>query len=270
LQLMISAGDSTARERRLALEGGCNFRDIGGYTGIDGRTVRWGRVYRAGVLTYFSDADHPALNQLGVRAICDLRRAREREREPTRWPDATTAALSWSDGDNIPTIRAFAATRPNTPAGMHAAMIDLYKALPLWMGTRMRGLFDCIATERLPIVVHCAAGKDRTGVAIAVLLSALGVSRQTIVDDYLLTNEADFETFIRARHASHLGLTDTDRPLLSLDPAVRKVLFAADPAYLDAALSHIDEVYGGIEPYLRDIVNIDATAMERVRTTLLV
>ncbi|HEX2493318.1 MAG TPA: tyrosine-protein phosphatase, partial [Steroidobacter sp.] len=85
--------------RVLAFEGGCNFRDVGGYRTHDGGQVRWGKVFRTGVLSYFTVNDHAALLRLGVRAICDLRRAEEREREPTRWPDADAQALYWEDGE---------------------------------------------------------------------------------------------------------------------------------------------------------------------------
>jgi protein-tyrosine phosphatase len=84
--------------RILNLEGGCNFRDLGGYRTRDGRELKWGCLLRAGVLSYFTPADHAHLNQLRVRVICDLRRAEERELEPTRWPDTNTRHLSWEDG----------------------------------------------------------------------------------------------------------------------------------------------------------------------------
>src|SRR5262245_26622475 len=147
---MTSASISATRHRLVALHGGCNFRDIGGYPTQTGGTVRWGRVYRAGVLSYFTDRDHDTLHSLDVRAICDLRRAEEREREPSAWPARENREqpvhLHWDDGSNMPTIRAFAASRPATAAGMFDAMIDLYRALPGWMAGRIRGLFDCIAT----------------------------------------------------------------------------------------------------------------------------
>lgn len=264
-----SMTDSTP-SRLLPLEGGCNFRDIGGYAAMNGHTVRWGQVYRTGVLSYFTQNDHPSLLKLGVRAICDLRRQEEREREPTRWPDTAVQALSWADSDKVPTVRGFAAQRAQTAAGMHESMIELYRALPGWMGPRIRGLFECIATGKAPVVVHCAAGKDRTGVAIAVLLSALGVARETIVDDYLLTNQSgNFEQFILTRQGSHLGLADAHHPLMSMPEDMRRALFAADAAYLQAAFDQIDAQHGGLDRYLSASVQIDRLTLTRVQDQLL-
>ncbi|HEY5808190.1 MAG TPA: tyrosine-protein phosphatase [Povalibacter sp.] len=258
------------RSRVLSLEGGCNFRDIGGYIAADGRSVRWGHVYRTGVLSYFNDNDRPSLMQLGVRAICDLRRTEEREREPTRWPDAAVQSLSWGDSTNTPTVRGFASGRPRTAEGMREAMIELYRALPVWMGPRIRGLFECIAAGQTPLVVHCAAGKDRTGVAIAVLLCALGVDRQTITEDYLLTNDAgNFEQFILTRKDAHLGLADAHHPLLSMPEEMRRALFVADAAYLEAAFAQIDGEHGGVERYLSTSVHVDAGMLAKVRAQLL-
>jgi protein-tyrosine phosphatase len=258
------------RQRVLSFEGGCNFRDIGGYRTADGRTVRWRKVFRTGVLSYFTEGDQASLKDLEVRAICDLRRAEEREREPSRWPDEAADALHWDDGISMPTIRSFAAARPDTAAGMFDAMLDLYRALPVWMGGRIRGMFQCIANDKVPVVVHCAAGKDRTGVAIAVLLRALGVPRDIVTGDYLLTNDTgDFEAFIRTRHQAQLGMTDIHHPLLAMPPEIRRVLFSADAAFLDAAFEQIEGPLGGLDLYLERTVGVTREARERAVEALL-
>lgn len=261
---------TSATPRHLKFEGGCNFRDIGGYVTTAGQTVKWGQVYRTGVLSYFTDNDHSSLLRLGVRSICDLRREEEREREPTRWPDASVHLLSWADDAHMPTVRGFAADKPRTADGMRQAMIGVYRALPLWLGPRIRGLFECIANGKSPLVVHCAAGKDRTGVAVAVLLNALGVPRDTIIDDYLLTNVGgNFEDFIRAHQHSRLGLADAHQPLMSMPEEMRRMLFIADTDYLQAALTQIDSVHGGLEQYLSTSVRIAPQTLQRARELLL-
>lgn len=254
------------RERILSFQGGCNFRDIGGYHTERGASTRWGKVYRTGVLTYFTADDHAPLTSLNVRAICDLRRAEEREREPTRWPHEDINSLFWDDGAVIPTIRGLGADYPQTAQGMFDTMVALYRALPEWMGARIGGLFSAIAQGDVPIVVHCAAGKDRTGVAVAVLLKSLGVPEDTIIQDYLLTNtSANFEEFIRTRHLAHLGVTDTHSPLLSMPEDMRRVLFSADAAFLQAAFEQI----GDVEAYLVKTAGVSPTVQDRVRAALL-
>jgi protein-tyrosine phosphatase len=138
------------------------------------------------------------------------------------------------------------------------------------MAPRILGMFECIAAGRTPLIVHCAAGKDRTGVAIAVLLRVLGVATDTIVEDYVLTNTAgNFEEFIRGRVDSQLGLADHHHPLLAMDPDVRQVLFGAEPEYLHAALDQIDNDLGGMQAYLRTLVRVDTEIVQRTREALL-
>ncbi|WP_129781030.1 tyrosine-protein phosphatase [Peristeroidobacter soli] len=253
------------RERVLSFQGGCNFRDIGGYRTQQGTSTRWGKVFRTGVLTYFTEDDHAPLTQLQVRAICDLRRLEEREREPTRWPHEFNA-LSWADGTVTPTVRGLAADRPRNAAGMFDAMVALYRALPEWMGPRIGGMFSAIAAGDVPLVVHCAAGKDRTGVAVAVLLRSLGVPEETAIQDYLLTNTSgNFEEFIRSRQQAQLGVTDNHAPLLSMPEDMRRVLFSADAAFLHEALAQI----GDVEGYLAKTAGVTPAMQEKVRAALL-
>lgn len=259
-----------SRRRTLRLQGGCNFRDIGGYRTHDGRAVKWGQIFRAGVLSYVTHDDHRALQALGVRSICDLRRAEERRKEPTRWPDVTARMLAWDDGIGVPTLRSHAAERPATAAGMFDAMIALYQGLPRRMHERLRGFLTCIADGDVPLIVHCAAGKDRTGFAIAVLLLAVGVPRETVIEDYLLTNDvSDFESFIRSRESTEFGLADANHPLLAMPKEQRRVLLSAQPEFLSAALDQIDREFGGLDSYIDGTLRIDASVRDRVMANLL-
>ncbi len=255
-------------QRLIALEGGCNFRDIGGYRTSDGRQVRWGRIYRSGVLSYLTAADANLLMPLGVRTICDLRREAERAREPTVWP-AQLRLEGSADGLNPPAIRKFAARHAPTAEGMRAAMIDLYRALPAWMGPRLRTMFECIGGEQIPLVIHCAAGKDRTGFAVALLLISLGVPYETILEDYLVSNSAmDYEQFIVSRQTSDLGLTDAQHPLLQIPRELRRVLFSAEPDFLQAAFDELQGQHGTVGGYFESI-GVTEQTLARVQDALL-
>jgi len=246
-------------QRALPLQGGRNFRDLGGYQTADGRRVRWGRVYRSGSMAELTPEDCQHLATLGIRLVCDLRTRSERESAPSAWRDAA-APRYWhrdyelSFGDLVRVMRS------GTPSveALRETMIGAYRQLPIEQAPSYRELFRHLAEGEVPVVIKCSAGKDRTGVAAALLLGALGVTREQILADYVLTNELLAQSRFSGQRAPQ-GL--------SLD-AIRTVM-RADPAYLQAALAAIEAAHGGIEGYLDDVLGIGRDALQAIRAQLL-
>lgn len=261
-----------APERLLVLEGACNFRDLGGYECAGGGRVRFGRLFRSGTLSYLGTAAAPQLGALGVRTIWDLRRAHERQHAPTRWPDPGVERRHLDDPvDQSAAAWAFwPQSEAPSAAELRGAMIALYGAMPRWLGSRLRGLFEALAAGELPLVFHCSAGKDRTGLAAALVLSALGVPRETIYEDYLLTNTAaDLEGELFRRHGNALGLGGSWDSLTNLAAEARQALLAADADYLEAALRTIDLDYGSAERYLEAALGIGPNERRALRRLLI-
>jgi protein-tyrosine phosphatase len=261
---------SQPRHGLIALEHGCNFRQVSDHVGHGGRRLRAGRLFRSGVLAYFSELDHEQLSAYGIRTIVDLRRADERRREPTRWCSPEVITLSADDETTPASLLRFALRTAQTQANMRQAMIAVYCAMPDSLADRLRALFESLRRGETPMLVHCAAGKDRTGFAIAVILEALGVSRATVLEDYLYTNHAvDLERFVLAHHPGSTRHPEARHPLKQLAPDVRAALLGADADYLNAALAAIEQTYGCVESYLERRLGVDWRALARVRDALL-
>lgn len=255
--------------RLVPLEGGCNFRDLGGYATTDGRRVRPGQLYRSGVMSYFTPADSATLTALGVRTICDLRRDNERNNEPTAWPvevnlvawDEEMAMekrgeLSWRDSSNLEQAR--------------EVMRQTYRTMPTWLHSRLVGLFELLANNAVPLVFHCAAGKDRTGLSAALILHCLGVPRETIYRDYEFTNRAvDLGAFLQHHRTARLGLSSDKQPLTAMDEALRQAILRADSDYLTAGLNQIEQDHGSLDGYLRDVLGVSDAARAEIRRNLL-
>ncbi|MAT52417.1 MAG: protein tyrosine phosphatase [Porticoccaceae bacterium] len=255
--------------RVLPLAGACNLRDLGGYPTTDGRRVKPGVLFRSGVMSYFYPEDHATLHRLGMRTICDLRRADERNKEPTRWP-AEVQIIAWDDEPHHEAQSELSWEDSTTPEDARNTIIGLYRAMPNWLNVRLRGIFEQLAEGNVPLVFHCAAGKDRTGLSAALILHTLGVPRETILDDYELTNTAvDLGAFMLKHHKAALGLTDGEHPLQTMDPGVREVLMKADRDYLSAALDQIERDYQHIDNYVEDRLGVDNAMRRSLRDALL-
>jgi len=247
----------------LPLEGGFNLRDMGGYATADGRSVRRGMLYRSGVMSMLTEADERYLAGLGIATVCDLRRPGERRRDPTRWCEPA-GVFYWSRDHDASSgvLGELLRGEVRDAAGMRAKMLALYRDILVDHAPSYQFLFDRLAAGRVPLLFNCSAGKDRTGIAAALILSALGVSRETIVEDYLLTNvHADFTRLIG-------GWREAADPYASVDPDILRPLFAADADYLTVAFDSLDRDHGGIDSYLAAI-GVDAPVRARLQALLL-
>lgn len=233
--------DSPARHLNLA--GASNFRDLGGYVATDGRTVRWRQIFRSNHLAHLTDDDAAVLRSLGVKRAFDFRGSMERTEALCGISDITVHSLP-VEPTVVASLRAIAAS--GTPLSAdHAveAMRDSYRSYVQQNTPRYRALFAHLLEDRAPLVIHCTAGKDRTGFACALILHTLGVPDEVIAEDYLLTNR-----YYRRDPNSSSDLPDH----------VKQVLGSVQPAFLGAAFEAIDADYGSLETYLRDGIGLGA------------
>lgn len=252
-------------------EGGCNFRDMGGYKSLDGRIIKPGQLYRSGVMAYFTDADLSQLAGLGIRVICDLRRAKERDEEPTLWPDQQTIRFTWDDDAAIEKMGELPLDKADSVEAARDIMMGIYRTMPNWLDSRLRGVFEYLLSGEVPLLFHCAAGKDRTGLTAALILHALGVDRATILADYAQTNDAaDIIAFVVKHQNAKMGLMDEDHPAMQIPADIRQTLVTADPLYLNTALQQIEADYQSIDNYLRERFGITAELQAELRNKLLV
>jgi protein-tyrosine phosphatase len=243
-------------ERRLPLECCDNFRDLGGYETNDGRTVRWNRLYRTSDLSKLTRSDLEYLSQLDVKLVCDFRSDRERIASPDRTIDDAPEKFNLpvdQEGVDPEEMRRKVRTGGMVALGLEETMRAAYQAFVTDYSEEWAAMFQrLVGQENLPAVVHCTAGKDRTGFASALVLLALGVSKEIVFDDYLSTNyyQQDFFRFV-LRWAPLYSLFRTDpEDLLPLLEARRE--------YLQAALDEMVASYGSIDAYLEQALGLDA------------
>ena len=257
--------------RVLPLVGGCNFRDCGGYETTDGARVRWGRLYRSGLMARLSAAAAAQVQALGVRAVCDLRRTTERALHPNPSFGAEIRRFEWDSEQESSPIRDRAFANSNDEAAGHAAMLTMYERLPFGLQPRLAGVFAAL-DHAAPgaAIVHCTAGKDRTGVAVALVLESLGVRREAIVEDYTLTNTAvDLRSQLLGQDGTGAGLAATVESILALSATAQEAMLAARPEYILASLGAIEARHGSVRQYLLDELALEPAMLERLRERLL-
>ncbi|WP_254602963.1 tyrosine-protein phosphatase [Sphingomonas bacterium] len=243
-----------------------NFRDAGGCPTSDGRRVRAGRLYRANALSGATPEDARVLSALGIARVFDLRSSSERAADPTLWAHSTLVTRVFAPRNRERRLAERALDYSPDVAGARALMIDAYTALPRALAPALELIFHEIAEGALPCIVHCAIGKDRTGVAIALILAALGAKREAIRADYELTNRF-FISPVNMARAMATGPTISVQE--RFPPEATSLMLAADPAYLDAAFAAVAEEHGGIRGYVRDMLRVTDATLTRMKERLL-
>ena len=267
--VLSSAAAKTAPEHpapgtQLPFAGGNNFRELGGYHADEGKTVKWGQIYRGfptGRLT--TEADRARLDGLGLRLILDLRSGVEAAKLPDYVPDgarlvqicglrdATGQEIDFSPNDIQRLVQ-------NAPAGTNLTQL-IYRQM-LTGNKAFKELFRALEAGETPILFHCTAGKDRTGVAAMLILLALGASDETICADYARTNlcrAAEIEKAM-ADHAAEIAA----------DPAQRmrwQTSAGVDPETAPFVLRTIRQDYGSAESYLEAEYGLTPARLMRLR-----
>lgn len=258
-----------AGHRHLAFEGIDNFRDLGGYPTASGATVKWGVLYRSGMLAEASRADLAGLERLNLRYLIDFRSAPEKAAEPDRLPEArafTVVEIPTLDGGDD-TVAADIMRRIDEgdfeDFDPDAMMLEANRAFATDFLPQYTEFFQTVlAADGAPVLWHCTAGKDRAGFAAAALLRLLGVPRNVIVSDYMLSRE----------HA--LAARRTQLRLLRLfkgDAAADKLetMMGVEEAWIEAAFSTIDERWGSFDNYVREGLGLSEADVARLRANLL-
>jgi protein-tyrosine phosphatase len=255
--------------RVLGLSGAPNFRDLGGYRAAGGARVRTGQVYRSGKLTALTAEDRDRLAALGVQSVIDLRAQEERDREPSEWP-TRPPAIHESPRISIRPEMQTSFTDLASQEGARSGFAAFYARLPELYREDFAVMFRRIGRKG-PTLVHCSAGKDRTGVACALLLWTLGVDRETIVADYVLTASLipHPPPGTRFSLAPAGASVEAQAAMPPVSDRVRRVLWGAEPAYLASAFGAVEADYGSIEGYLTGALGLAEADIADVRRALL-
>jgi protein-tyrosine phosphatase len=227
---------SESPDRHFNLQGASNFRDLGGYTTRDGRPLRWRQVFRSNHLGNLTPSDVEIVRALGVKSAFDFRGVDERRGADCKVEEILVHSLP-IEPTVVAALRARLQARALSSADALEIMRESYRGYVRLNTHSFRELFARLIEASAPSVIHCTAGKDRTGFACALLLHALGVPEEVIGEDYLLTNRF----YRRDPYASP-----------DLPAEVQRAIGSVEASFLAAGLETVRAQYGDLETYFRD------------------
>lgn len=245
--------------RKLPLEKQHNLRDLGGYKTTDGKTVKWGKIFRSGDFSDLHTADINYLVSTGINTLVDLRSSSEKSDSPNKIPSSLrTHNINIELGD-LGLQEIIQLVMSGDENAVTDYFTNLNRELILDYQAQYKALFDLIESkENTPLVFHCTAGKDRAGLGAALFLMALGVDKQTVMEDYLLTNVCTGVSMdeIRALYGNY-----------GVDETILECIYYAKSAridYIGTAFATIEQHYGSVENFLRNQLEVDIEKLKSV------
>lgn len=258
-------------ERQLNMQGTPNFRDFGGYLSGDGRRVKWGYLFRSGQLSALSERDVQLLSGLELDFICDFRREQEQLADVTRLPSERPpriVSLPIVPGSNSRFFEEMSKQVDVQPEHEKKAMFDFMVEVNRDLAQGQQATYskmfeEILAQDDARFLVHCAAGKDRTGFAVALVLMALGVSREIVMRDYLLT--------ARYYHpAEHIERLKKKYDMEHVNSNAVLPMLEVHEGYLGRALLAIEQCHGSVEQYLAEALGVGPVELKALRARYLV
>ena len=249
--------------RKIVLDGTSNTRELGGYKTEDGRSLKWGVLYRSDKLSELTDADQEYLLQLGIKRVIDFRSSEEKQNEPDQLPN-TLKYIEMpieADGAIRPKVEAILKGDLNEDVG--AILAETNKEFISDFSGVYKGFIESLIENQEPTLFHCTAGKDRAGFAAALVLLAVGVPEKIVIEDYMKTNKYTEETiqdYINKINLYSLG---------SVDAEILRPLLGVEERFIRAALDEIKQKYGSVENFIRDELKIRDESIIELKNFLL-
>ena len=249
--------------RLLPMDGAHNTRELGGYKTTDGKSVKWGMLFRSDKLSDISEADQKYLQALGIKKIVDFRSDEEKTEDPDLIPTGISYVEMPISVDGAMRSKIEAVLKGETDKEVESFLIDANREFVTnytdVYENFLRGLID----EDAPTLFHCTAGKDRAGFAAAISLIALGVSREDVIKDYMKTNaftEDRIEEILRQIKLMSLYQADAE---------ILRPLIGVEQIYIETAFETAEEEYGSLEKFIRDGLNISDEDIQKLRNKFL-
>lgn len=255
LALQAQLADSTVR--LVKVKGAVNFRDLGGYRTADGRSVKWGKVYRSADISHLTDADLDTLNKRHIRTVIDFRGTAEAGQAPDKLLPQTNYLLCPAGSDSLPDMKKMA----RMIAG-DSFLLEMYGSTR-YLADRYKPFFQRLLAlpEDQALLFHCTGGRDRTGIGAALLLSLLGVPREKIYEDFTASN-IYLESVTRRWTAPMAQAAGVEESVVREKMKLR-------PELLDATFAAIQKDYGSLDTFYHKALGLSNADIARLRALYL-